>query len=108
MIPRIKGRVWGHWAPTPVFPDSKEVGPAAPGGDGEVDQPLAPLGGWQSRTWTAGLARKGLLQGGIGTPFGKPAKLRASRDGSKAGWVENGMGRKRDGLNLRDFEDPQP
>ncbi|KAF2553636.1 hypothetical protein F2Q68_00034863 [Brassica cretica] len=44
MIPQIKGRVWGHWAPTPVFPDSKEVGPAAPGGDSEVDQPLAPLG----------------------------------------------------------------
>ena len=39
------------------------------------------------RAWTAGLARKGLLQSGIGPPFGKPAKLRVSRDGSKAGWA---------------------
>ena len=63
-----------------------------------------------TRIRTAGLARKSLLRGGIGPPFGKPAKLRISRDGFTAGRVESGTDRKRDGLqiNLRDFEDPQP
>ncbi|KAJ4880488.1 hypothetical protein Rs2_37543 [Raphanus sativus] len=68
--------------------------------------------GWQSRTWTAGLVRKSLLRGGIGPPFDKHAKLRASRDGLKAGRVQNGMGSKRDGpkagwVKPQDFEDPQ-
>ncbi|KAF3583560.1 hypothetical protein F2Q69_00027494 [Brassica cretica] len=34
---------------------------------------------------------------GIGPPFCKPAKLRASRDGFKAGRIKSGTGRKRDG-----------
>ena len=37
-----------------------------------------------------------------------PRGMGSKRDGSKAGRVENGTGRKRDGLNLRDFEDPNP
>ncbi|KAF3603260.1 hypothetical protein F2Q69_00038243 [Brassica cretica] len=37
------------------------------------------------------MARKNLLRGGIGLLFCKPVKLRASRDGSKARWVESGM-----------------
>ena len=32
----------------------------------------------------------------------------SKQDGSKAEWVESGTDRKRDELNLRDFEDLQP
>ncbi|KAJ4883187.1 Uncharacterized protein Rs2_33280 [Raphanus sativus] len=66
---------------------------------GERGEKLVKREGWQSRTWTAGLVRKGLLQGGTRLPFDKPAKLRASRDGFKAGWAQSRTGRKRDGLN---------
>ena len=36
-----------------------------------------------------------------------PRGTGSKRDGSKAGRVKSGTGRKRDGLNPRDFEDPQ-
>ncbi|KAG5378356.1 hypothetical protein IGI04_026198, partial [Brassica rapa subsp. trilocularis] len=52
--------------------------------------------GWQSRIWTADLARKSLLWGEIGPPFGKPTKLRVSRDGFKAGRVKSEMGTERE------------
>ena len=53
-----------------------------------------------------GLIRKSLLQGRIGPPSGKSAKLRISRDGFKAGRIESRTDRKRDGLNLLKIRNP--